>query len=338
MRNTLKASDAIIPTYFIGAFYRWLEFHNFNIDKVLCDASFDKDALLNCEINISYEQYRWLVQRGVELTDNPLIGIRFAETLELTSLGLVGYAAMSSPTVGESLEVIQKYIKLRAPLVQLGIIMHEDVAIVRFDETLDYGSIRRFMIECSLIAISKGLCTLTNTPNVVLSATVTYPLPADIPDYRANFAFPVTFSSAHNELHIPADLLKQWRPQADINTMRTMLEQCEQLLSSPASTEGLLTRIRDIILATPGDFPSLDKTAARLSVSSRTLRRELQKLGTSYQAILDDTRKKLAVDYLSTTTLSVEQIAHAMGYSDTSTFARAFRKWTGKAPSRFRKN
>ena len=57
----------------------------------------------------------------------------------------------------------------------------------------------------------------------------------------------------------------------------------------------------------------------------------------SYQELLDEVRRNLAVDYLSNSLLSVEQIAELVGYGEAANFRKAFRKWTGKAPSEFRK-
>jgi len=71
-------------------------------------------------------------------------------------------------------------------------------------------------------------------------------------------------------------------------------------------------------------------------MSSRTLKRKLQQLGTSYQKILDDLRKGLAVEHLTQTSSTVDDIALMLGYSDASNFARAFRRWTGRSPTDYR--
>ena len=104
-------------------------------------------------------------------------------------------------------------------------------------------------------------------------------------------------------------------------------------------TQGLSTssRIRAMI---GGDlsrsFPTIEEIAERLNVSVPTLHRHLQKENTRYQKIKDDCRLQAALDYLRRDNLQVGEISRLLGYSDTSTFYRAFRKWTGMTPSEFR--
>jgi AraC-like DNA-binding protein len=91
------------------------------------------------------------------------------------------------------------------------------------------------------------------------------------------------------------------------------------------------------LLSTPGEFPKLDAIANKLSIGTRTLRRRLKGLGTSYQKILDDVKKELAIEYLQTTTLSVQEISDLLGYSEVTNFRRAFVKWVQLSPYQYRK-
>jgi AraC-like DNA-binding protein len=71
-------------------------------------------------------------------------------------------------------------------------------------------------------------------------------------------------------------------------------------------------------------------------MTSRTLRRKLETEGTSYTDLLDNVRHALAMDFLNTSVLSTDDIAAALGFSDSASFRRAFKRWTGKSPSAFR--
>jgi len=90
------------------------------------------------------------------------------------------------------------------------------------------------------------------------------------------------------------------------------------------------------LLHNQGEFPSLDKVAAQLAMTPRTLRRRLDERNTNFRQITDDVRYQLARQYLQTTTLSIQEIAYLLGYADPSNFGRAFRKWAGTGPSDFR--
>lgn len=79
-----------------------------------------------------------------------------------------------------------------------------------------------------------------------------------------------------------------------------------------------------------------DQLARRISLSPRTLRRRLVDEGTSYNAILAEVRQGRAMELLTTTRLSMENVALHLGFSEVSSFYRAFKSWTGSTPSRFR--
>ena len=101
--------------------------------------------------------------------------------------------------------------------------------------------------------------------------------------------------------------------------------------------EDIISRVNRHLLNTPGEFPKLDAVARRLCVGARTLRRRLQELGTGYQQILDEVRRELAIEYLRTTSLTVQEIAELLGYSEVTNFRRAFLRWVEVSPYQYRK-
>ena len=95
-------------------------------------------------------------------------------------------------------------------------------------------------------------------------------------------------------------------------------------------------RVRYQLLEHADTFPNAEYIAEVLQITSRTLRNQLRARGTSFQAILDDLRHQLAVDYLSKSELSLAEICTLIGFNDVSNFRRAFKRWTGTCPSDFR--
>ena len=101
---------------------------------------------------------------------------------------------------------------------------------------------------------------------------------------------------------------------------------------------GLPAQIRAIISNEYGNsFPDFTEICGKLNMTPQTLRRRLKEANTSYQEIKDSIRKDASVYYLSKPDLSIDEIALLMGFSEASSFHRAFKKWTGKTPSSFRK-
>ena len=114
-------------------------------------------------------------------------------------------------------------------------------------------------------------------------------------------------------------------------------EVCETLLVEAKTAGGVTRRIYNLLMEKPGQFDDMEALAAKLNTSSRTLRRHLTTQGTSYKEILDDVRCNLAKAYLRTTRMSIDDIAGTLGFSDAANFRHAFRRWTQKSPSDFRK-
>ena len=117
---------------------------------------------------------------------------------------------------------------------------------------------------------------------------------------------------------------------------RYLVQRCEEEMRSATGVLPAEIAVRRALLARPEVLPRLTEIAASQHVSPRTLIRRLNQGGTSYQAILEDVRKTLAVDYLLHSGMNVTHIAYRLGYKDPSNFGRAFRSWYGVSPGHYR--
>jgi AraC-like DNA-binding protein len=101
--------------------------------------------------------------------------------------------------------------------------------------------------------------------------------------------------------------------------------------------DDVIAQVRRKLLACfPAGVPTQATVARALGMSSRTLHRRLADAATSFEKLLDDTRRELAVEYLRRSDYSVGEVAYLLGFAETSSFNRAFRRWTGRSPSEFR--
>lgn len=87
-----------------------------------------------------------------------------------------------------------------------------------------------------------------------------------------------------------------------------------------------------------GGNTAVDRVAEQLGMSARTLQRKLRTFGTSHQELLDEMRKDLAMRYLHEPEMAVCEVAYLLGFSESSAFHRAFKRWTGTTPSEFRRH
>ena len=278
-----------------------------------------------------------IVRRAIKLSGAPWLGWDFGATLTLSSHGFLGYAAMSSETLRDAVELAVKFFRTRTTVVDRQLKVEGATAILHLDELVALHDIQPFVVESLFSSFHfMGLKLLGEVP---MDGELRFAFPE--PDYyqrmKQLIPVPVLFDCAYNQMRFPASRLDQRLRFADPRLAKMAEAQCEQEMANIKSPPKLLNQVRRIILAQSGRFPSVDEAASDLHMSSRTLKRKLQQLGTSYQTILDDLRKGLAVEYLTQTEITVDDIAVQLGYSDASNFARAFRRWTGRSPSDYRR-
>jgi len=109
------------------------------------------------------------------------------------------------------------------------------------------------------------------------------------------------------------------------------------LLAKPDEGNSLVAKIRTIIGDDLSqDLPNFDAIASALHTSPQTLRRRLKEEGLSYQELKDQLRRDSALFYLERGDLSIQMVAEKLGFSEPSTFHRAFKKWTGMTPGAYR--
>jgi AraC-like DNA-binding protein len=143
------------------------------------------------------------------------------------------------------------------------------------------------------------------------------------------------FGRAHNRLHFPRAMFDEPLPQADSHTLQMCIAQCDVLMQRNEQRRGITAVVRSKLFRESGRFPTLPEMAAELDVHPRTLRRQLAEEGTSFRALLNEARSALAVDLLCNVGLTVDQVSKRLGYTDTSTFCHAFRRWHGIPPGAY---
>ena len=117
-------------------------------------------------------------------------------------------------------------------------------------------------------------------------------------------------------------------PQADRHTLQMCIAQCDVLMQRNEQRRGITAVMRSKLFRESGRFPTLPEMAAELDVHPRTLRRQLAEEGTSFRALLNEARSAWRSTCCASG-LTVEQVSKRLGYTDTSTFCHAFKRWHG---------
>lgn len=319
--------------------------------EILAERGISAAALLNgaalaptlledSQARMSPAQWTLLVMRAQTLTQDPALGYEYGLRMRPTVHGVLGYAAMSAATLRQAQEISARYARLR----QAGFTFEfsEDARdgslIVR--ERQPVPLLRQFFLENILLGIARATAVLLGRDLLDipgLEICFDYPQPA----YHQNWAarLPATrFRQADNRVRLPQHYLSQRPVLADPLASRDAIALCERELALAADQEADITqRVRAELRLGGEGYPDLTQVAERLCVSTRTLKRKLQRHGSSFLLLLEECRRRDAQQLLEHSALSVQAVATRLGYGNPANFSRAFSKWTGESPSAFRR-
>ena len=164
-----------------------------------------------------------------------------------------------------------------------------------------------------------------------------YPKPDYAHAYPAFFDCPLEFGCDAMEWHFDAAVLAKPCPNASSLTASICQDFCESLTVRSDDDSLLQRELRGFILGNTGRRCTADEAAAALGLSKRTMFRRLSQEGTSFQVLQDQTRDAVAREYLENTRLPVSDIAERCGFGDEANFRKAFLRWRGQTPSKWRR-
>jgi len=253
--------------------------------------------------------------------------------------GPLTFALMSAPTIGDGLEAFSHYVSIRGAYLESTIRQSGLRHFIVLTETIDLGDLRRILIEVAFSILHDYVAIIGDVNLAAATLYLAYPQIPDDGYYADGFNSPVRFDRSENALAIPSAWTAIPNPQYDDRMWANALAQCEMALGAlrPADT---LTRTRRYVETTLDHDPKslcIENAAAELSVSVRTLIRRLRAEGTSFQTLRDTARRDLAVRLLTRPNLSVEDISRSLGFSGAANFSRAFKRWLGTPPARYRR-
>jgi AraC-like DNA-binding protein len=277
-----------------------------------------------------------LVERARALTREPALGIYFGLQMRISWHGYLGLAAMASQNVGEALTLATRFLPTLTGAIALHLEVTGRTAALELDERADFGPARDAVVLAVIVGIWQLGCTLTGRQ---LSGTVDVAMaePPYFARFRAMTPSTIRFDRPSHRFLFDRNTLELPFPTADPVALALTREQCERELDALGFAGPLRARVTALALRAGGGARTLDDVAAQLQLSSRTLKRRLAEAGTTYSAILDGERKRRALALLRTTTLTTDEIAERLGYSDVANFGRAFRRWTGRTPASVRR-
>jgi AraC-like DNA-binding protein len=306
------------------------------------------DALLSAGItegdiaerrNIEQRQLTQTLQ--LVLRKVPDISLRMFARAELSDLGVMGYAALNSGTVGQAIQFLCRYHELTSDRYVDIITIEDDITHVSPLPRMAHMQNFNNIAEDSLAGNWRILGRLMGDGLNPSIASVNFDFQA--PEYENTFyevfSCPVNFNAERNELVFPA----AWMQQPIASGNRTMADvctaMCERLLGAADASRSTPQTVRRLLLSRPGRrMYRLEEAAAELNLSTAQLRKRLYRADTSYKKLVLEIRMALARHYLEDTNLAIQEIAYLLDYSQAAPFSRAFKTYFGHSPEKARES
>ncbi|HEY1586291.1 MAG TPA: AraC family transcriptional regulator, partial [Polyangia bacterium] len=310
-------------------------------DAALREAAIAPELFADPSNTVSIERVHALVRMLLDRTGDPSLGLDAGRHYHLATFGLLGAVVAVTPTLREAIRLFVEYAHMTFTFCDLAFEEDGDKGRLVLVCSSDLGALHRFYMDRDLSALAAtGSAFWPETwRDVMVGVDFDYPEPVEAARYRALFPCRVRFGAA--QAAIAADFAYD-RPRGDPNPLGLGLLN-EHLRSFGAAHAGDGSDVAEDVrreialsLAQHHQIPTLASVAASLGVSERVLRRRLNARGVRYRALADEIVAPLAKRYLVDSTLTLDDVAERLGYSEPASFVRAFRRWTGTTPDKFR--
>ncbi len=332
MKKFFTHADLVVPPHHPRALVETAVRQGADRAALLAGTGITQSMLESPDARFSYLQFGMLARSALTLTNNPALGLDYGGSLRLSHMGMLGLALMSSETVGAALAVALRHYRMLSPAWDLELALGDGRATLSAEETIPLTPLRPFATEGLLAAFASLGTTLYGGRLPVRALRLAYPRPAYAERYRVFLDFEPTFDSRTTEVEFDAALLDAPIAGADPATAALAEQYCHERAPVAPGVNGLLAQARRVLAAPHGPPPDLEQLARMLQTSTRTLRRSLQQMNTSYSELLEESRRTRAEEWVRGTAMSFEQIAHELGFSNVRSFRRAFKRWTGDTP------
>ena len=292
-------------------------------------------ALQGREALLSVHQISAVVSAARAAGFDDRLALEVGALLQVSVHGPLGYAVVASPHLLAALQAVHRYASIRNAAMQFVFRNGPTHGILSVRERVDLGPSRTFLLTCVALTIAQVAAAVHAGESSLQAVTLPFPRPVWAEQLEARMRCPCQFDAAYLGYRWTAEDLARPNSTADPQAFGDAMRSCEQQLNALQS-QTVSQKVRAYLLAHESTWPELQEVARRFLVSPRTLIRRLKDEGSSFQALRDELRAERAEFYLTRTGLPIDEIAHRLGYRDTSNFSRSFRRWFAMTPGQMR--
>jgi AraC-like DNA-binding protein len=277
-----------------------------------------------------------LFERARALTGEPAIGLHIGLAIRPTLYGNLGFAFVSASNIRESIDLAIRFSPIVTTALRFRLRVDGRAASIVVDELADFGSARDIVVIAVLVSLRQIGAILAQRELTTSAAEIALPEPRYAGKLRAA-NLPMRFDCPVHRLVFEARSLEVPFGMANPMALDLARAHCQRDLDQFGAPTRWADAVRGLLSRCEGRFRSLEDVAAALHRSTRTLKRRLAVEGVSFSSLRDDELRERATTLVRSSRLTYAEIAARLGYSNVTSFDRAFRRWTSATPAEFRR-
>jgi AraC-like DNA-binding protein len=307
---------------------------NVDADEVLRRCGMDPAQLYKPNLRTHFSAQPLFWEAAVELSGDPCIGLHLGEKMPVYKGQILEYLLLSSTTFGDGLRRVLSYQRLISDA------MHGEVTESTTPFLTNYFSEHQYLTphlaEAMVVSLIRFLQSVSDDKFKPTRICFTHNAKTNHEEYQRIFQCPVEFNTQQFRLYFDPQILGYRSPYAEPELLSMHVQSADQHMEQLEKRD-LIIEVRSQVgaLLESGDI-TLVRISQELSISPRQLRHQLTLAGTSLQRIITQHRKSLSRRLLSQTDESIAEIVYLTGFSEPSTFYRAFKRWEGMTPIEYR--
>ncbi len=313
--------------------------YGINPQTICKSAGLTSNLLENMDGRVPHEKYEAVWKEALLQTGDPNLGLHFGEQIGSHGSGhILFYVTANCPDLGTALEKICRYHCLLSDGGRPQMKTDERYGYFITEHSGRDALVDRHTSEAIAVSMVKLIPHLTNQKDLQpLEVRFQHPRPGDITEHERIFHGSVRFGQVRNEIIIHRRHLRLPLCLADAELLETLESHASKMLARLYPADTLTDKVSHILgEKLRGETPDIDSLSRTLGMSTRNLQNKLKKEGTTYQKLLDQARKEIALAYLKNPDISMVEIALLLGYAEQSAFNHAFKRWTGSTPQQYR--
>lgn len=305
---------------------------------LLRDAEIDRQGSWDTKAVIPAATYYDLLERIAERVDATDLPVRVGASMNCNEYGALGLAWKAARDLHGSLSRVERYARLWTGVVSYELRPDPAGLLYVLHRQGERRLGMRLSNETTLVATISLARQVSREPVVPLEVRVQHPAPKCIAKHEDWFGCPVLFGADLDAILLPSDVLHRPNILADEGISNYLISQLDAELSRFADEADLVSHAkRAVALSLSEGVPRMTDIARALGMSGRTLHRRLAEYEVSFQTLTEETRRELAEGLLRADQHTLAEIAFLTGFSEQSSFTRAFKRWVGHTPTSYRK-